>query len=158
MSSENIVNYEAVLADLKARRASLDQAIAAIEPLVGISPQSGGGVSTSQDEQATIRQDSFFGMSIPDATKKYLLMSKKPKSTQEIADALLSGGMTSMSDNFSNSVGSVLNRQDKSGGEIVRVSRGMWGLAEWYPGRKRNKKQNGVQEEDSDLIGDKQEA
>lgn len=135
------VDYASVLVDLRARRDALDKAIAAIEPLVGQGTMATAG-SASQITPTKIRSDTFFGMSIPDAAKKYLAMSKKPRSTPEISAALLSGGMTSVSGNFANSVGSVLNRQDKIGGDIVRVSRGLWGLAEWYPGRKRNKKQN----------------
>jgi hypothetical protein len=150
MSSDTAVNYEAVLSDLKAKRAAIDSAIAAIEAILG--QGSSIPVPTIQGPTAEIRPDSFFGMSIPEAAKKFLVMSKKPRSTQEIAEALLNGGMTSASGNFANSVGSVLNRQDKSSGEIVRVSRGLWGLAEWYPGRKRNFKKVGSDDGLEDVV------
>lgn len=156
MSAEN--PYETVLADLKAKRAALDSAIAAMESVMaqGGAPIS-AGIPSQPNRETEIRPDSFFGMSIPDAAKKFLAMSNRnPKSTQQIADALQSGGMTSDSDNFANSVGSVLNRVDRLGGDIVKISRGMWGLVEWYPGRKRNsKKQIDDSNDVSGLVGDK---
>lgn len=131
------IDYAAVLADLKAKRADLDAAIAGIERMIGVAPSFAnvifGEVNTSSDVQS----DSFFGMSIADASKKFLGMKRKPQTTQDIADALEAGGMTHTSGNWGNTVGSVLNRIDASGGDIVRVKRGTWGLASWYPGRKR---------------------
>lgn len=147
MSSDIKANYEAVLADLIARRDDLNMAIKAIQTTMGIS---NGTVTISTapnpkgEQETEIRRDAFFSMSIPDAAKKFLAMSKGVKSTTEIAVALERGGMTHSAGNFTNSVGSILHRLDSSNGEIVRVGRGTWGLAEWYPGRRRGKqKQNG---------------
>jgi hypothetical protein len=39
-----------------------------------------------------------------------------------------------------NTVGSVLTRRFNQTGDIVKVGRGVWGLAEWYPGRSVKKK------------------
>ena len=139
------VDYVAVLADLKAKREAIDKTIAGVEQMLGQAPS--GMVSTipvgaSED----IKDDSFFGMSIAEATKKLLSMKKKPLSTQDIADILIRGGMTHSSEKFANTVGAGLNRLDKNDGGIVNISRGKWGLAEWYPGKRKNKKNDAEEE------------
>lgn len=154
MGSEGAgIDYAAVLADLKSKRDALDAAIAGIERIVG---QAGGSAVTGvTDPQVSsdVQSDSFFGMSISEAAKKFLAMKKKPQSTQDISGALEQGGMTHTSDNWGNTVGSVLSRIDAANGEIVRVKRGLWGLAAWYPGRKRPEKQKTEEPQDAnDLI------
>jgi len=59
----------------------------------------------------------FFGMKVPEAAKAYLAIAKKPKSTGEIADALVRGGLVHGSSNFFNTVYTALDRDDKRGGE-----------------------------------------
>ena len=143
MGVENTVNYDDVLTDLMAKRDKLNAAIEAIQELRGNGTASdishSSATSTQQAGAVDVLRDTFFGMSIPDAAKKFLAMSKKAMSTQDIAEALERGGFTHGSGNFSNTVGSVLHRLDGTGGGIVRVARGIWGLAEWYPGRNKSK-------------------
>lgn len=75
MTTDNI-DYGAVLADLKERRAKLDTAIEAIETMMG-----GVAVGTARSTtDANIRPDSFFQMSALEAAIKYLGMVKKPQS------------------------------------------------------------------------------
>jgi len=74
----------------------------------------------------------FHGKSIPEAAKLYLSLVKQKKSTREIAEALVKGGMESNSKNFEITVAGGLYRVLKTTGEIVRV-KGAWGLAEWWP-------------------------
>lgn len=147
------INYEAVLEDLRAKRDRLDAAIRGIETILGLQSSgvalpvaSGPSAPASQE----VEPDSFFGMSIPDAIRKYLGMKKKPQSTQEIANALDRGGLTHQSENFGNTVGSILHRIDNSGGDIVRVGRGTWGLATWYPGARRKRPNGGKSEPQKD--------
>lgn len=139
------VDYASVLADLRARREALDKAITAIEQITG---QPTSGMAAQPDgTHEDIRDDAFFGMSIPDATKKLLSIKKRPQSTQEIAEQLKVGGMAHTSENFANTVGSVLNRADRNDAGIAKVGRGKWGLSEWYPGRRKAKKQDGEEGE-----------
>lgn len=84
-----------------------------------------------------IPPDAFFRMSIADAARKYLAMVKKKQTIQQIADALEAGGLTHTSRRFYGTVLTTLRRQEKQVGDIVKVGRGIWGLAEWYPNRKR---------------------
>jgi hypothetical protein len=84
-----------------------------------------------------IPPDAFFRMSIADAARKYLAMVKKKQTIQQIADSLEQGGITHTSKRFYGTVLTTLRRQEKQVGDIVKVGRGIWGLAEWYPNRKR---------------------
>jgi hypothetical protein len=122
MSTEPI-NYEAVLADLKARKAQLEAAIGAIENIVaqgGTTPQGGG---------SHLGPSAFLGMSIPDAAKVHLASVKQKKSTQEIIDALTAGGLPPSK---YTTVYNILTRRQKQVGDIVNL-KGDWALAEWYP-------------------------
>jgi hypothetical protein len=133
------VDYEAVIADLDAKRAALDAAIAALRLAVSIGAQvtmgTAGAVPAKPIDPASIPDDAFFGLSIGEAAKKYLLMVKRKQSVREIADALERGGLPHTSSNFVNTVATMLNRTAKDQ-ELVRVGRGEWGLAAWYGNRR----------------------
>lgn len=151
-SDQQTIDYEAVLADLKARRAALDASIAGIELMLGhAGSASPSGTGSKSSETKIVEKDTFFGMGIADAAKKYLSMTRRPQNTKDIVQALESGGLTHTSKNFVNTVFSVLKRQEKQVGDIIRVKRD-WGLAEWYPGYKRGKggsKNTQTEEEES---------
>ena len=126
------VDYKAVLGDLKARRAALDQAIAAIEAIVGdpgILALPGNSSSAATPGQVNIEPDTFFALTSVEATKKYLGMVGKAQSTGQIADALNRGGLQVKED----SVASLLQRASRSGDpDLAGLKRGMWGLKRWY--------------------------
>src|SRR5437762_1955784 len=96
---KNGVDYGPVIADLETKRDRLNATIAALREAAGMSPSpdgggSGGGGSPSPTvRESDIRGDAFFGMKVPEAAKAYLAIAKKPKSTGEIADALVRGGL-----------------------------------------------------------------
>jgi hypothetical protein len=88
-------------------------------------------------------------LGIAEAVEKFLQLQKKSQTTQEIADGLRNGGMHSNSDYWANTVGVALARVDASGGTIIKIKRGTWGLSAWYPGRRRapsNSKGGGIGE------------
>lgn len=128
-TSENNA-YEVVLADLRARRAKLDQAIAAIEDSMTLEGN-GNNSRVLNGEKAELRNDTFFGMTIADAAEKLLEMHKKPLKANEIAISLVQGGVTFTTETPSNTVTSILTRK-LSEGTFVRVSRGCFALAKWY--------------------------
>lgn len=147
------IDYQAVLNDLYEKRTAIDEAIrgiTAIMKLSGITPPPApdsaragaqalaGAVGSDGEQQPTaLESDAFFGMSIVEATKKYLGMTKRPKSTNEIKDALEAGGYNHTSKNFYSTIFSVLSREaGKPTGEIVKVN-DKWGLESWYPNRRR---------------------
>ena len=117
-------NYEAVLADLEAKKSQIEQAIAALRAVM-----SAAGDSVSVQSGGNLAPNAFLGMSIPDAVKKYLGMVKQKKSTQDLMKALEAGGMPEIA---YSSVYAVLRRRQKQFGDIVNM-KGDWGLAEWYP-------------------------
>jgi hypothetical protein len=131
-------SYDALLADLRTRRARLDAAISVIEDLVasgdlaGVATTSIGSPSYGANSDQEIPSDAFFGMTITDATKKYLGMVKKKQSTKQIMDALERGGMPHKAKKFYLTVYTTLRRADKAKRhEIVKVGND-WGLPEWY--------------------------
>lgn len=73
-------------------------------------------------------------MTVVDAAAKYLGMAKKTKRVPELADALLQGGLKSTSKRFAEMLRIMLIRDSR----FVRVN-SEWGLAEWYPGLKKEK-------------------
>src|SRR4051812_35637611 len=117
------VNYEAVLADLPAKRDSLDAAIAAIEQLKGVGQMSGdGGAPAKPIDPSSIPDDAFFGLSVVEATKKYLSIVKRKQSVKEIADALDRGGLPHSSSNFVGTVSTMLRRANDP--DLAKVGRG----------------------------------
>lgn len=86
-----------------------------------------------------LMDDTFFGLSLVDAARKYLRIVKRKKSTKEVMQALEAGGFTHTSKNFFTTVFSALQREsEKEASEIVKVGK-EWGLMDWYPGmRKKN--------------------
>lgn len=130
--------YEAVLADLQAKRDQIDQAIAALTTLRGGAvvmpagmPLQNAGAPSPIEETAGM----YLGMSITDATKKLLALRKRTMGNADIARELQAGGLAMTSKDPVNTVGSVLTRRFNEVGDVVKVGRGIWGLKEWYPGR-----------------------
>lgn len=143
MATENapMDHYAAVLADLLAKRAEIDSTIRMLENLSGLKSAnlaSRHPISFDGDvaEDAGIMDAGLFlGMSIVDATKKLLAMRKRSMGNPEIARELKAGGLAMQSTDPVNTVGSVLTRRFNQVGDVVKISRGTWGLKEWYPNR-----------------------
>ena len=134
MSADNPVDWAAALADVEARIAKLQimaesirefMAAGNLSPLPG-GPGGGGG---------GIRPDAFLKMSIPEATKKLLEMTRVKQSTQEVMDALEKGGLPPSK---YNTVYSILSRRATQVGDIINM-KGDWALAEWYPNYRKGK-------------------
>jgi|GEM_PF-1177114 len=141
------VDDKTVLAYLKSKRSALDQAIAALEGKAGnISETFDRGGSNEE-----IQSDSFVGMNIATASAKYLKMVGRPaRTTEDVHSALTKGGLP---DFTRESVATILQRVHNQGGDVFKVSKGLWGLSEWYPNRPRlgkKKSQEGVQVKKSD--------
>jgi hypothetical protein len=125
------INYEAVLADLKARRTQLDSAISAIEGIIigqtGTGPSGGPGGGSYAGNVPP--HDAFIGMSIPEAAKKHLAAMRRKLSTQEIMTALQAGGLPPSK---YSTVYAILRRRENVIGDIINM-KGDWALQEWYP-------------------------
>src|SRR5205814_7831044 len=130
--------YDAAIADLEGRIHNLQLAL---DTLRQLRAQSGDGgfapsATSAPRTETDVQHDTFFGMTIGDAAKKYLVMTKATKSTGDVAAALEHGGLKHSSKDFPTTVRSVLGQRE----DFLRVPNGDWGLAEWYPGIARSKK------------------
>src|SRR5437868_7036858 len=89
---------------------------------------------------AKIEKDTFYNLTLPEAARKFLLMSgKKPQTTNAIIEALAKGGLkrTTYASMYAS-----LSRRENNVGDIVNVN-GDWGLPEWYGAKPKPKKKPG---------------
>jgi len=141
--SKDFDHYAIVLADLRARRLQIDQAIAAIEAIRGSGAPSAPNAPAHPNQDDLESPGDFLGMSISESAKKLLKSRRKKMTNSEILTALQAGGLVMTSADPLNTVGAVITRRSKDVGDIVKVGRGVWGLKEWYPGRSFNKPAKG---------------
>lgn len=132
--------YAEVLADLRLKRDDIDNLIRKLETMRGGSPASAAETVAKTDSDGAHQSGSFLGMSIAEAAKKLLAAKRRTMNSGDIAIGLEAGGLHMTAAEPANVVGSVLTRRFNTSGDIVRVSRGQWGLAEWYPNRSFRKK------------------
>ena len=134
MGTETI-NYEAVIADLEAKKAHIEAMIAGMRVIAGMSglggpsapsTPSGGGNPIINGKPAV---DAFLGKSIPEAAKMYLASQRRKLSTQELMAAMEAGGLPGSK---YNTVYAILRRRENQVGDIINM-KGDWALAEWYP-------------------------
>jgi len=144
------IDYEAVLADLEAKKAHLESAIAAIRAVAGMtglggpapgSSPSGGGPVINGTKPAP---DAFLGKSIPEAAKMYLASQRRKLSTQELMDAMEAGGLPGSK---YATVYAILSRRENKVGDIINL-KGDWALAEWYPNYVKKPKKGVVSEQE----------
>jgi len=125
------INYVAVLADLEAKRAQLDSAIASIRAIMG---PAGALVRASVPRIANLSQvppDAFAGLSISAASQRLLEMIQRKLSTKEIMQGLRAGGLKPS--NYHN-VYAILRQREAYKKDISNQG-GFWGLSEWNPER-----------------------
>lgn len=130
MANEQHINYKAVLADLEAKKVQLESAIAAIKMIAAQ-----GGNITGGAVPASVEPGVFLKMSIPDATKKLLEITRQKQSTQAVIDALEIGGLPKSK---YTTVWGILSRRAKKVGDLINMQ-GDWALAEWYPNYRKPK-------------------
>lgn len=116
-------NYEGVLANLQAKRATLerererlDMAIAALELLA----------SDVHEDANPASPRAFVYLNIPQALAKYAKVVQSPQKSRQIADALRTGGMRASSKSFNYQVYNCLRLLSQSGGPWQQESRGFW--------------------------------
>jgi hypothetical protein len=152
--SDQPINYEAVLADLKARRAQLDSAISAIEGITGQNGNPFGGPGGGGYAGGAPAHDAFIGMSIPEAAKKHLTTVRKKLSTQELMTAMEAGGLPPSK---YNTVYAILRRRENQVGDIINM-KGDWALQEWYPNyRKKSSASEEAEDETKETTDTKEE-
>jgi hypothetical protein len=133
---QEISVYDAAIANLEAERDEINRLI---DGLRRRSVRTDGAPFVPlarTGEESEIQHDSFFGMTIADAARKYLGMVKATKSTSDICAALERGGLKHSSKDFPMTMRSTIRQSEG----FTRVPNGEWGLTEWYPGLGRGKR------------------
>src|SRR5271166_4055386 len=102
--STQTIDYGAILANMEAKKAALEAAIASLRAALamgalGASGDLPEGIAAASVSAALYGGDvpngAFLGKSIPDAAKLYLEIVKKKQTSREIAEALQKGGIES---------------------------------------------------------------
>jgi hypothetical protein len=126
------INYQAVLADLEAKRAQLDSAIAAIRAIMGPAGALVRAAVPHIADLSHVPPDAFAGLSISAGTHRLLQMMQRKLSMREIMQGLRAGGLNPT--RYRN-VYSILRQREADKADIVN-EKGVWGLAEWTPERR----------------------
>ncbi len=140
----NDIDYAAVLMDLKAKRSALDSAITGLEQWLSLKTGQIPEVNQTlarvdrTGQPGEIQSDTFFGTSIPDAIRKCLRIMKRPMALTEITKALQDGGLLTTAKDLASTISATLTRIKRTDGDVLQVQ-GKWGLAEWYPGMRKEK-------------------
>ena len=146
------IDYNAVLADLMAKRGQIDAAIEVIRSMIGsgVAPEivarQGSDGAAGEDPSATVQSrvvvaepsdpgNIYFGLSTAAAAKKFLATMKRPQSPRVIAAALRAGGQVSATDEkvaYQNTYTAMSRSKD-----FVKTRNKEWGLAEWYTNKQK---------------------
>lgn len=143
MTSRPQIHYAEILNDLRARRDQIDQAIIGLEALVSRQkPAYLGNVLVDQPlrkldaqrsnlkPQDRIATSLYRGQGILTAARLVLSQSKQTRTAHELAEAVIAGRYPARSRNFANTVAAVLNRCDKTGGNVIRVGKNLFTLVD----------------------------
>jgi hypothetical protein len=133
--SDQPINYEAVLADLEARKAQIEAAISGVRLMLGqaVSGPTGGPTGGGSHSWGVPAHDAFIGMSIPEAAKKHLVAVRRKLSTPDIMSALEAGGLPPSK---YSTIYAILRRRENQVGDIINM-KGDWALQEWYPNHRK---------------------
>jgi hypothetical protein len=141
MESSNKTALE-LLEQLRAERMELDTLIRGLEKRLGVIPANSEAESgQSATPRVTVSLDNipvgfFHNLSQAAAAEKLLRMNEgHPLTTNEIMEAFRKSGMDVTGKNAVTIVYNALSRSSK----FERVAGKAWGLAEWYPERRRRK-------------------
>lgn len=130
------VDYQAMLADMEAKREALSASISNLRTFLGLPAQGEGGPTSpiqgpNVAKAADLPKGALLNKSIPEAIKLYLRSVAAKRTTREITQALQDCGVESLSSNFFGIVFTALKRLKQSK-EVLQFEDG-WGLAEFYP-------------------------
>jgi len=134
-----------ILEEMRKERDELNLVIQALEKRLGIVPaQAQGGTANSGPPRITVSLDSipvgfFHNLSQAAAAEKLLSMNAgHPLTTHEILEAFRKSGMSA---NGKHAI-TVLYTALKRSPNFERVAGKAWGLAEWYPEKRRKKEES----------------
>lgn len=120
--------YEAVLADLRAKRNEID---ALIRTLEAVRAQPKPSILGTPQHR---RGGYLFGLSVVDASKVVLRQLGRPLCSADIAKGLMAGGHVMRLPDVASTIVAELDRILQEGDGVVRMRQGTWGLEEWQQG------------------------
>jgi hypothetical protein len=129
----NATDYKLLLKKLHEKRTKLDQAIAGVEALIALGEFGQTSSPFKFIEEVTdpfSTMGRFQGVSILEGCRVLLQESSKPQTANQLSAALISQGYPASSKNFFNTVAAVLNRCDKTGGNVIRVGKNLFTLVD----------------------------
>jgi hypothetical protein len=149
------IDYQQLLGDLELERDNVERMIVWVKGKLGLADGVATHVANTKGLQETLgapryqrlMPDTFFRMTVPQAIKAYLNIMKRPRSVKDITAGLDQGGLTHKAKNLYATVYPTLLRMEGAH-EVVRVGRGEWGLAEWYPGGRKGNQGEKAESED----------
>ena len=131
------IDYTVILADLEAKRAALDHAIASFRQAMAMGAlgtiSEDGSVAVPSMSGGEVPTGAFLGKSIIEATKLYLEIVKKKQTAKEIMEGLQRGGMESNSKSFLKTVHASLTRARQMPNPPFVKMGIKWGLTGWFP-------------------------
>jgi hypothetical protein len=141
-----------LLEQLRRESDELNALIFGLEKRLGIVPEQtdSHGVASNVTPRVTVSIDSipvgfFHNMTQADAAEKLLRLNPSHAlKTAEILDAFRKSGMEVTSKNALTILYTTLKRSAR----FERVAGKAWGLAEWYPGKKKRKEFEEIESED----------
>jgi hypothetical protein len=127
-----MVDYEAVLADLEAKRKALnarfDAAEAAIRQVLAMEVQPVFPSMTGANiVRNSLTERPYMGLTMVDAAVKHLSLHPGPIPNTQLARALEQGGFEHKSKDFPNTLNSVLRRRAMAVGDLRKEAKG-WAL------------------------------
>jgi hypothetical protein len=144
-----------LLQDLRRDRDELNVVIQALERRLGIvNSKPEGDVANSDSPRVTVSLDSipvgfFHNLSQAASAEKLLSMNPgHPLTTNEILEAFRKSGIQA---NGKNAVTILYTALKRSPHKFERVAGKAWGLAEWYPQRKRAKDDSSLALDDEEI-------
>jgi hypothetical protein len=127
------LDFDSMIATMEVKVSALQEAISALRKAKDALAASGLSVTGASADRIEIAPDEFTGLTIAEAAHKYLKKVGRPaRTTEAIVDALTRGGLQRISPA---SVSTILFRGHNADAPVVRIQKGLWGLAEWYPKR-----------------------
>ncbi len=130
-----------LLASMKRKRDQLDEAIVSLERVLSdgllendldLPLNEAANNDPARPFQRSLNQSrragQFDGLSILSAARIALERAGEPLTCHELAQILIDGGYRARSKDFPNTIAAVLNRCDKTGGDIARVGKNLFSI------------------------------
>lgn len=119
-----MADYKGIIAELKAKRATLQEELAELETVIGTLEQ------MNQNGRPVRKRQPYEGLSLLDASQKALELAGTPRKTKQLVTELETRGFKSQVKDPYKSLYRALLRVSEQGGPVVKLKDG-WALRKW---------------------------